>query len=174
MSSSAPAQNIDGYRQDMIGLEVRLANLEQLQLRIDGIDQSQSVCQQNENGDAAGGNGLALVGQFVMNITALDDRLRRLSITTGIEASGAFPLFFVEFLSILLLHLKASAQRLIKLIKNRSKTPPETTWRRCGGFNHISCQSYRACAGTSTSKSRAEAVLPQIGNVISLPVRSFF
>jgi len=40
---------------------------------------------------------------------------------------------------------------LIKLIKNRSKTPPETTWRRCGGFNHISCQSYRACAGTSRS-----------------------
>ncbi len=64
----AAGEDVEGDIQDVVGFVVGLVSLEDMELGVDVADEAGALCQQEHGADAAGGESLNAVGQFVVDV----------------------------------------------------------------------------------------------------------
>ena len=68
MEAIAVAKRVVGEVEDMIGFVIGLMNDKQMEIAIDGVDESDAACEEMEGADAAMADAVNAVGDFVVNI----------------------------------------------------------------------------------------------------------
>ena len=94
---SAVAQGVVGQVQHVIRLVIGHVDFQQVQAAVDGVDQSDLLCQPMHQADAAGANAADFVGQFDANVRRCKHRLSlvdALAIQSPLDASLGLPQTF--------------------------------------------------------------------------------
>ena len=63
-----PARKLKAMLEDVVRFVVGLVSLEDMGLGVDVADESGALCQQEHGADAAGGEALDAIGQFVVDV----------------------------------------------------------------------------------------------------------
>ena len=75
--ASAAGEDVEGDVQDMVGFVIGEMALEEMEVGVDVGDQAGRACQQQHGTDAAGGEALDALGQFVVDVAGGDHGLSR-------------------------------------------------------------------------------------------------
>jgi hypothetical protein len=68
----AAGEDVEGDVQDVVGFVVGQVSLEDMELGVDVADEAGALCEQEHGADAAGGESLGAVGQFVVDVAGGD------------------------------------------------------------------------------------------------------
>ena len=66
--TSAAGEDVEGDVQDMVGFVIGEMALEEMKLGVDGGDQAGAACQQDHGTDAAGGEAVDALAEFVVDV----------------------------------------------------------------------------------------------------------
>ena len=72
LEMSAAGEDVEGDVQDMVGFVIGEMALEEMELGVDGGDQAGAPCQQEHGADAAGGEAVDALAEFVVDVAGGD------------------------------------------------------------------------------------------------------
>ena len=130
----APGQDVEGDVQHVIGLMVGEMAFEEVEAVVDVGDQSGPAGQQEHGADAAGGQPLDPIGQFVLDVAGGDHGTFPLGPGTILDAAENSPLALPQFVEDIGIHSKAS------VVWNSEDVCLPPLFQNHRGFSSFFCQ----------------------------------
>ena len=99
LQAIAVAQGVVSDVENVIGLMIGQMDLEKMQAFVDGVDEAALACEEMKGADAAIGRCRGCVGDVVMNVACLEDRLGAIAELGFVETALDLALARVEAVS---------------------------------------------------------------------------